>query len=114
MSKLIRVSKGSILDVLIDIRQESPHYGKIYTYELNDQNLHQLLVPAGFAHGFQALEDDTHVQYMCSHFYNRDGESGINPLDPELSINWPLKDYIISDKDKQAKSFSQYKLEPKF
>ena len=114
MDKLVRVSKGSILDVIVDIRKESPYYGKVYYYELDDQNLYQLLVPAGFAHGFQALEDDTHVQYMCSHFYNREGESGISPLDPELTISWPIKGYILSEKDDSAKSFAQYRLDPKF
>jgi dTDP-4-dehydrorhamnose 3,5-epimerase len=114
LEKLVRVSQGAVVDVLVDLRPDSPYYGRVGYYELNDRNLHQLYVPAGFAHGFQALEDNTHVQYMYSHLYNRDGEAGINPLDPELNIAWPIKDSIISERDLKSHTFQEYKLNPKF
>lgn len=116
MGKLVRVSRGSIVDVIVDIRSKKETFGAVYYFELNDKNLHQLWVPAGFAHGFISLEDDTHVEYMCSSIYNKDGESGLNPFDTNLSIDWgiDIEKAICSEKDLNAKSFFQYKKEPKF
>lgn len=116
MGKLVRCSLGKIIDVIVDIRIKSDSFGKIYYYELSEENMNQLYVPPGFAHGYIALNDVTHVQYKCTSEYNKNGEGGINPLDKELNIDWgiDLKQAIISEKDNNSLSFSQYILEPKF
>jgi dTDP-4-dehydrorhamnose 3,5-epimerase len=116
MDKLVRCSHGKVMDVIIDVRKKSINFGKIYYFELSEENMQQLFVPAGFAHGYVALSDVAHVQYKCTVEYNKNGESGINPLDKKLNINWgiDLQNAIISDKDKQSISFEEYALNPKF
>jgi dTDP-4-dehydrorhamnose 3,5-epimerase len=116
MHKLVRVTHGEILDVIVDIRIKSSNFGNIYSYSLSEQNGLQLLVPAGFAHGFVVKSEAAHVQYKCSEFYNGIGESGINPLDESLKVDWtiPVQQMIISAKDKLSKSFKEYSLQPKF
>lgn len=116
MDKLVRCSSGTVMDVIIDIRHKSKDYGKIYYYELSEQNMNQLFIPAGFAHGFIALSDIAHVQYKCTAEYNKDAEAGINPLDKQLNINWgiDIKNAILSEKDLKSISFSDYKAQPKF
>jgi dTDP-4-dehydrorhamnose 3,5-epimerase len=116
MDKLVRCSYGKIMDVIVDIRKESETFGKVYYYELSEENMNQLFVPAGFAHGFVALSDIAHVQYKCTAEYNKNGEAGINPLDKTLNINWgiDINEAIISDKDRNSISFLDYKLDPKF
>jgi dTDP-4-dehydrorhamnose 3,5-epimerase len=116
MHKLVRVSCGAITDVVIDIRKNSKNFSKVYYFNLSEDNKRQLFVPAGFAHGFISLADNTHVQYKCSEQYNKYGESGINPFDKDLNIDWntDLKNIIISDKDKNSKSFKEYCLDVKF
>lgn len=112
MDKLVRVSRGAIIDKIIDIRSGSPNYGKVYSYELSEYNNFQLWVPAGFAHGFLSLEENTHVQYKCTERYNKQGESGLNPLD----IDWNIKkdEVIISEKDLNSKTFLDYNNDIKF
>ena len=114
MDKLVRVSKGKILDVIIDIRKDSNNFGKVYSYELSEENNHQLWVPAGFAHGFMSLTDNTHVQYKCTEMYNKEGESGINPIKYFIFTNMQIGSVLISDKDKNSETFEQYCLNPKF
>ncbi len=116
MGKLVRVVKGAVLDVCIDIRSNSETYGQWESFMLTEENRTQLWVPPGFAHGILSLSDDTIVAYKCSSVYNQNGESGINPFDSELNIDWPVDkgDIILSDKDRVAKSFSEYSLSPKF
>jgi dTDP-4-dehydrorhamnose 3,5-epimerase len=116
MDKLVRVSFGVIMDVVVDIRINSKNYGKVYYYELSEQNLKQLYIPSGFAHGFVALSDIAHVQYKCTNEYNSSGESGIDPLDKDLNINWniDINRAIISNKDLNAISFKKYSLNAKF
>ena len=101
-SKLIRVLKGKILDVVIDIRTGSPTFGKSYCKVLSAKNNRQLFIPKGFAHGFSVLSEKAEVLYKCDGFYNKESESGIIYNDPALNIDWqiPAKDEIISDKDK--------------
>ena len=118
MDKLVRVSKGMIIDIILDIRKNSKTFGQINTYLLDDQNNNQLWVPAGFAHGFVSLSTESHVQYKCTELYNKEGESGISPLDKEIK-QYFLKyikeeSIIISDKDQKAKTFYEYMLDPKF
>jgi dTDP-4-dehydrorhamnose 3,5-epimerase len=114
MGKLVRCSRGEILDVIVDIRKNSEDYGKVYYFYLSQDNSTCLWVPPGFAHGFQALTDDCVVNYKCSSYYNKEGEGGINPLDPDFNIIWENIDSTISEKDKSAISFSEYNKDVKF
>ena len=105
-TKLISVSNGEILDVVLDIRKDSPTYGKHYSVILNDINNFQLLVPKGFAHGFIALSELVRVNYNVDNYYSSENEFGINPFDRDLKINWILEknQIIINNKDKSNKN----------
>lgn len=113
MGKLVRVAKGSILDVVVDIRKDSAEFGKVHKFELSDLNKYQLYVPPGFAHGFVSQVEESIVLYKCTSEYNRLGESGINPFDLQLNIDWGIhkKEAIVSDKDLSAKTLEEYKNE---
>lgn len=105
--KLVRVTKGSAFDVAVDIRPESPTYGKYVSAVLSETNKRMLWVPEGFAHGFVALEDDTHFLYKTTNHYNKSSERAINWDSDLLSIDWPLRDnLIISEKDAIAPVFT--------
>lgn len=107
--KLIRVLRGAIWDVAVDIRRGSPSYGRWVAAELSAKAFNQLLVPAGFAHGFVTLEDDTEVLYKVSAAYDRDSERAIRWDDPDLAIEWPLAgDPVLSDKDRVAPLFADH------
>ena len=108
-TKLISVSNGEILDVVLDIRKDSPTYGKHYSIILNDINNFQLLVPKGFAHGFIALSELVRVNYNVDNYFSSKNEFGINPFDKDLKINWILEknQIIISNKDKSNKNLSE-------
>ena len=108
-TKLISVSNGEILDVVLDIRKDSPTYGKHYSVILNDINNFQLLVPRGFAHGFIALSELVRVNYNVDNYFSSKNEFGINPFDKDLKINWILEknQIIISNKDKSNKNLSE-------
>jgi len=110
-SKLVRVLKGKILDVAVDIRKGSPTFGKVYAKKLSASNRRQLFIPAGFAHGFSVLSDKAEVLYKCDHFYNKEAEGGIIFNDAELSIDWqiPEKKAIVSEKDRSLPTFAQCK-----
>ena len=109
--KLIRVLKGKILDVVVDIRKGSTTYGKVFTQKLSAKNKKQLFIPAGFAHGFSVLSEKAEVLYKCDKFYNKESEAGIIYNDAELNIDWgiPADRAIISDKDKQLPLFKDCK-----
>ncbi len=98
-AKYISVIKGKIFDVVVDLRQDSSMFGKWQSYELSDDNDLSLFVPRGFAHGFQAIEDNTLVLYAVDNAYNPEEEAGIRYDDPELNITWPISNPIISKKD---------------
>lgn len=100
-TKLIRVLTGRILDVVVDIRQGSPAFGKVFTIELSAENKKQLLVPKGFAHGYSVLSETAEVFYKCDAFYNKENEGGILYSDPALHIDWkiPEEKAIVSEKD---------------
>lgn len=100
-TKLVRVLQGTILDVAVDIRKGSPTFGQHLAVELSEENRKQLLIPAGFAHGFSVLSDSAVVLYKCDTFYNKESEGGIRFDDPELKIDWKINDEsaIISEKD---------------
>ena len=101
--KLVRVSKGSALDVVLDLRKDSKTYGKHFKYKLSDQNATMLWIPYGFAHGFIALEDQTVFQYKCDALYHTKSEGCIAWNDPSLGIDWGIKDPIVSAKDQEGK-----------
>lgn len=102
-SKLVRVVKGSVLDVAVDIRKGSPTFGKHAVAELSEKNRLQFFVPRGFAHGFIVLSDEAIFQYKCDNYYAPQSEGGIRWNDPALNINWqiPVEEIILSDKDKK-------------
>lgn len=116
MGKFVKVANGAIMDVIVDIRKGSPTYGIHESFMLTSENKKELWVPHGFAHGIVSLEDNTVLHYKCTAVYNQDGESGINPLDASLNVDWGLdvNDLILSEKDITAKSFSDYDKDPKF
>jgi dTDP-4-dehydrorhamnose 3,5-epimerase len=107
-AKLVRVIKGAVLDVVVDIRKNSPTYGKHYAVELTEENFLMLYIPVGFAHGFATLEDNTIFAYKCSNFYNKESEDTILWNDPDLKINWNVQNPILSEKDKNGKLFRDF------
>ncbi|MAW16927.1 MAG: dTDP-4-dehydrorhamnose 3,5-epimerase [Flavobacteriaceae bacterium] len=108
-SKLLRVLQGSILDVVVDLRQDSPTYGEHISVELSDENNHQLWVPKGFAHGFSVLSETALLCYKCDAYYNKDGDYGIHPLDETLNIDWkiPKAVQVLSEKDSGLPKFKE-------
>lgn len=97
--KLLRCVRGEIFDVAVDVRPGSDHFGKWVGVHLNEENKQQLFVPAGFAHGFQVISDTADVEYKCTDYYDPDGESGVRWNDPDLAIDWPVADPLVSEKD---------------
>jgi dTDP-4-dehydrorhamnose 3,5-epimerase len=98
--KLVMCLQGRICDIAVDIRKGSPYYGKWISVELTDENHLMLYVPPGFAHGFQVLSDTAEVLYKCTDEYSPANDRGIIWNDPDINIAWPLKDPVLSDKDK--------------
>jgi|TARA_B110000908_G_C10222175_1_gene435954 dTDP-4-dehydrorhamnose 3,5-epimerase len=97
--KLVRCVRGKIIDIVLDLRKGSPSYGYICSINLNSKNMDMVYIPEGCAHGFQALTDSVELHYCHSKFYAPKFESGINVLDPDLAINWPLPLVNLSFKD---------------
>lgn len=108
-AKLVQCQRGSIKDYIIDIRIDSPTFGKHEIIDLNEKSAKAVFIEEGLAHAFVALENDTVVTYYVSEKYNPDREKGINPFDETLNINWPKIDLILSDKDKNAISLLEAK-----
>lgn len=106
--KLCQVIIGKVLDVAVDIRQNSKTFGKHYSVELSAENHYQLWMPPGFAHGFSVLSDEAIFMYKCTNFYNKESERAIIYNDTDLNIDWKVEAPIISDKDKNAPSFKKY------
>lgn len=105
--KYVSCLRGSIYDVAVDLRADSPTYLNWYGVVLSDDNRKSLAIPEGFAHGFQTLEDETCVQYLVNNFYNPSAERVINPSDPLIKILWPLPITCISDRDRTAPFISK-------
>lgn len=114
MGKLLRVVQGSGIDVIVDIRKNSPTYGQFEKFYLNDNNNLILWVPPGFAQGFLSLEDNTHLCYKTTALHNSNAEGAIHPLESGLNIDWELDNILLSQKDKTAQSFDDYNKQPKF
>ncbi|MBT8274002.1 MAG: dTDP-4-dehydrorhamnose 3,5-epimerase [Bacteroidia bacterium] len=106
-AKLVRVIKGKVLDVCVDIRKDSPTFGQSFSIELDELSQKQLFIPRGFAHGFLVMEDNTIFSYKCDNYYNKEAESGIIYNDSTLNIDWnyPENQIILSEKDKQLPTF---------
>jgi len=101
-AKLVRCTRGRVLDVVVDIRKGSPTFGKHFSAVLSEENHLQLFIPKGFAHGFSVLSDVAVFQYKCDEYYHPEAESGVQALDSSLGIDWLIPDdqMIMSDKDK--------------
>lgn len=108
--KLVRVVRGKVFDVAVDLRSASKTYGKWFGVELSDENKKQFYIPEGFAHGFLVLSDVAEFTYKCTDFYHPGDEGGVIWNDPDIGIDWPLQegvDMIISDKDKKWQGFKE-------
>ena len=97
--KMVRCIRGRILDVVVDIRKDSPTYLQHYAVELSAENMKLFVIPEGFAHGFQSLEDNSEIMYLVTEFYSPEAEAGLRFSDPTLAIDWPLEITDTSAKD---------------
>lgn len=107
-TKLVRVTRGAVLDVVVDIRKRSPTYGRHFSMVISEENKLQLLIPEGFAHGFLVLEDDTVFVYKCSDYYHRESEGGLFWADRDLAIDWNVENPIVSPKDQHLPAFKDF------
>ncbi len=114
MLKLVRCTVGRVFDVAVDLRVSSPTFGKWYGIELSAENKTQLLIPIGFAHGFLTLSDVCEIQYKQTDYYRPQTEGGIIWNDPEVGIEWPLRDPVLSKRDQNQASLKQYLQSPAF
>jgi len=112
-TKLVRCTRGAIVDIIVDLRPESPTYLQNVAVELNEDNFRALYVPERFAHGYQALEDATETSYQVGEFYAPATEGGLSPFDPRLKLQWPLPVSVISPKDAAWKHLDEIDAEVK-
>lgn len=106
--KIVRVIAGSVYDVVVDLRKDSPTFGKWCGFELSSKNMYSIWIPAGFAHGFRALSDDVVMSYKCVGKYEKGYDTGIQWNDETLKIGWNIDNPIISEKDRNLMSFLEY------
>lgn len=106
-SKLIRCTKGAIMDIAVDLRQGSPTYKKWLAFELTEENRKQVFIPKGFAHGFLTLTDEAEVQYKVDGYYSPEHDRGIRFDDPDINVHWGIEDPILSQKDINAPTLSE-------
>ena len=102
--KIVKASRGEILDVIVDLRKDSPTYGTWESFKLSEQNKLQVWIPPGFAHGFLVLSDSADFEYKCTEYYHPEDEHCLMWNDPEVAIDWPINDPILSEKDKKGLS----------
>lgn len=112
MGKLMRVTFGSAFLVAVDIRKNSPTVGRWVGVEASAENRRQVWAPAGFARGFCVLSEAAEIQYKCTGIYNNKGESGILWNDPAIAVEWPVREPILSDKDRNAQTLAQWLARP--
>ena len=105
--KLCQVISGVVLDVAVDIRFNSPTFGKYVSETLSEDNHTQIWIPAGFAHGFEVLSDEAIFHYKCTNYYNKEDERAILYNDPDIGIQWQTENRIVSEKDLKAKRFNE-------
>lgn len=108
MGKLMRVTQGTAFLAAVDIRRGSPTMGKWIGVEASAENRRQVWAPAGFARGFCVLSDTAEIQYKCTGIYSNKGESGIRWDDPDIGVEWPIQDPLLSEKDRNAQTFAQW------
>jgi len=108
MAKLVRVSHGRVLDVVLDLRKSQPTYGKHFSIELSASNRKQLFVPEGFAHGFLSLEEGTVFSYKCTDYYSKEHDRALLWSDSDLGISLPCLELILSEKDANAQPFREF------
>lgn len=109
--KLCEVLYGKVKDIAVDIRKNSPTFGKYTSAVLSDENHYQIWIPAGFAHGFSVISDEAIFHYKCSNFYSKEHERSIFYADPDLAIDWEVEVPLVSSKDLQAKMFKDEDVE---
>ena len=109
-AKLVRVVSGRVLDVAVDLREDSPTFGRHFSIELSGENRLQMFVPKGFAHGFSVLSETAVFQYKCDSYYAPQAEGALMWNDPDLAIDWniPVEDVLVSEKDSRNKTFKEY------
>lgn len=107
-AKLVRVTRGAVYDVIVDLRKNSPAFGKWEGFELTDKNFQMLFIPRGFAHAYQTLEDNTEFIYKVDNYYAPESDSGIIWNDSDLAITWPIKNPILSEKDIKLQKFKEF------
>jgi dTDP-4-dehydrorhamnose 3,5-epimerase len=105
-AKLCRVVEGEVFDVVVDVRQGSPHFGKHASVRLSAERQNQIYIPAGFAHGYLALTETVHFLYKCSDYYHPEDEYGVLWSDPALKISWGIESPIVSEKDRHLRSLA--------
>lgn len=113
-AKLMMVSRGSILDIAVDLRRDSDTFGQYVAVELSEENHRQLYIPEGFAHGFAVVTGEAVIHYKCSRYYHSGAERGIRWNDPELKVDWNVSDPIVSEKDSNQPFFNELKQEDLF
>lgn len=106
-AKLVRVVRGAVMDVAVDLRRGSPHYKKWVSVELSAENKKQFFIPQGFGHGFVTLTDDVEFVYKCDNLYNKECDRGILYNDPSIGIEWGVENPILSEKDMKSPLLSQ-------
>ena len=105
-TKFVRCTRGSVYDVIVDLRPDSPTFKQWYGVELSAENYRMIYVPENFAHGFLTLQDNSEVYYLVTQFYNKEHEAGLRYNDTEINIQWPIEISEVSDKDKNHPEFS--------